>query len=193
MDHVVVDVEIQNKVEETPGGWEATDTLGVACAVLYEYQIDRFRVYGPQDVPALQDRLLRADRISGYNIWAFDFPVIWGLPGRARVASLRAKTDDLLRRIWQAIELNPDRFSDRHKGWGLDAIATATLGVGKIGYGGDAPKWYQQGQHARLINYCVDDVTLERDLTSFVDRWGFVLNGSQVVRIPPWVPWPDAS
>jgi len=36
------------------------------------------------------------------------------------------------------------------------------------------------------VNYCVDDVTLERDLTSFVDKYGFVVNGNtgQVLRLP---------
>lgn len=186
MDHVVVDVEIQKTIEETPGGWDATDKLGVACAVVYEYRADRFRIYGPDDVKALQERLLAADRVSTYNGWKFDFPVIWALPGRARVEALRAKSNDLLRRIWSAQGLDPDQFTDAHKGWSLDLVAQGTLGAKKIGFGGDAPKWFQAGQHARLINYCVDDVALERSLTNFIDRYGFVVNGKtgRVVRIP---------
>lgn len=212
MDHVVVDVEIQKTIEETPGGWDATDRLGVAVACLYEYQTARMRVYGPGDVPALQERLLKADRISGFNIWKFDFPVIWGIsrqdwdrlnsrpddpPGIVEahwpyLPRLARKTDDLLRRIWQALGLDPDNFSDRHKGWSLDAVAKATLGAGKIGYGGDAPKWYQSGQIQRVVNYCSDDVALERDLADFIDRYGYVLrasevtSGIQMVRISPW-------
>jgi len=84
-DHVVVDVEIEKTIEELPNGWDDTHLMGVACAVVYEYQTSRFRIYGPADVKALQTRLLSADRISGYNIWRFDFPVIWGLPARSRV------------------------------------------------------------------------------------------------------------
>lgn len=186
MDHVVVDVEIQKTVEETPGGWEATDQLGVAVACVWEYQTSRMRVYGPDDVPALRERLLRADRVSGYNVWKFDFPVIWGLPGRERVVGMLHKTDDLLRRVWTALGLDPDRFSNSHKGWGLDAVAESTLGVGKVGYGGDAPRWYQAGQVQRVTNYCADDVALERDLTDFVDRYGYVVNNGRVLKVPRW-------
>lgn len=185
IDHVVIDVEIQKRIQDVPGGWDATDQLGVACAVLYEYRSDRFRVYGPDDVEALKDRLTAAEKISGFNIWRFDYPVIWGLPSRQRVAHLQARTNDLLVRVWRALGLDEEQFSDLHKGWGLDAICKGTFGRGKTGYGGDAPVWFQQGNWARLVDYCIDDVKLERDLTDFIDRYGYVVNGNtgQVVRL----------
>ncbi len=182
MDHVVVDVEIQKTIEETPGGWDATDKLGVAVACVWEYSSQRMRIYGPEDVKALQDRLLKADRISGYNIWRFDFPVIWEFSRElwssfATVASrvsyqLAPHTDDLLLRIWSAAGLNPNEFTDSHK----------------IGYGGDAPKWFQAGQWARVTNYCSAAVALERDLCDFIDRYGYVLGPKGRLAIPPWKP-----
>ena len=192
MDHVVVDVEIQNCVEDTPGGWDATDKLGVAVACLWEYQTQRMRVYGPDDVEALRERLLRADRISGYNIWNFDFPVIWGiskpdwlgdydLNTTGVKGALRPKCNDLLRRIWFAQGFNPDVWNNRMGGSKLDDIAGATIGARKIGNGADAPKWFQAGQIQRVVNYCADDVAIERDLTDFVDRYGYVIhNGKQL-------------
>lgn len=183
-DHIVVDVEIQKCIEDTPGGWDATDKLGVSCAVVYEFITDRFRVYGPTDVTALRDRLMHADRVSGFNIWKFDFPVIFGLPARDRVAELLPKTNDILRRIWLGLKLRPDEFSDLHKGWGLDIVSRYTLRApGKIASGAQAPKWYQSGEWGKLVNYCVDDVTLERDLTVFCDRYGYVTNGQQMVQL----------
>jgi len=199
MDHVVVDVEIQKTIAETPGGWNATDQLGVAVSCLWEYQTARLRVYGPDEVPALRERLLRADRITGYNIWKFDLPVIWGLSQAEWFAKtetfdphadlrdrLRAKTDDLLRRIWKALRLNPDSFSPRHGGWGLDAVAAATLGSGKIGHGAEAPQWYQAGLIQKVANYCADDVCLERDLCDYLERYGRVVNGERILSVPPW-------
>ncbi len=210
MDHVVVDVEIQKTIEETPGGQDATDKLGVAVACVWEYRTQRMRVYGPEDVELLRGRLLEADRISGFNIFNFDFPVIWGIGKRDWIGagleaqanvmsaesapiirlrhSVQSKTDDMLRRIWQAKGLDPDNFSPRtHGGVGLDAIASATLGACKIGYGGDAPLWFQQGRIQAVVNYCADDVALERDLTDFVERYGYVLLADgKKLKIPQW-------
>ena len=189
MDHIVVDVEIKKTIEETLGGWDSTDQLGVSVAVVYEFQTDRFRIYGDTEAEllALRERLMKADRISGYNIWKFDFPVIFGLPGRERVEALRPKTNDILRRIWQSLGHDPDVFrKETHGNWGLDAVVRGTLGsVGKVANGALAPKWYQAGRYGELCNYCVDDVTLERDLAIFVDKYGFVVNGNtgQVLKI----------
>lgn len=188
--HLVVDVEIAKTIEETPGGWDATDKLGIATACVWQYWDQRMRVYGPGDEKELQNCLLSADRITGYNIWKFDLPVIFGMSkqqwesdysqlpdgNRHPRLSLRAKTDDLLRRIWQALGLNPNTFSGAHKGWSLDAVTSSTLGSGKIGHGAEAPKWYQQGLVAKVINYCCDDVALERDLCDFINKNGYVLN-----------------
>ena len=205
IDHVVVDVEIQKTIEETPGGWDATDQLGVAVACVWEYRTQRMRVYGPEDLVQLQERLLKADRISGFNIWNFDFPVIWGISktqwkqlrdgtfayfakdGWPNLHSLLKRTDDMLRRIWQALNLDPDNFDPKtHGGWKLDNVALATLGYAKIGYGGDAPKWYQKGLIQKVVNYCADDVALERDLTDYVERYSRVLNGNKTLKVPPW-------
>lgn len=196
MDHVVVDVEIAHTIDETPGGWDATDKLGVAVACLWEYQTARMRVYGPDDVPALRGRLLRADRISGYNIWNFDFPVVWGIGKPEWISTkrdpnpdhfqpkatelkdvLRPKTNDLLRRIWVALGLDPDNFVGKtHGSCKLDDIAGATVGARKIGNGADAPKWFQAGLVQKVANYCADDVAIERDLADFVDRYGYVIH-----------------
>ena len=194
MDHVVVDVEIQRTIEDTSGGWDATDKLGVAVACVWEYQTARMRVYGPEDVGALRERLRAADRISGFNIVNFDFPVIWGIPKADWIrceerlrGELLPKTDDMLRRIWLAKGLNPDAFSPlTHGGVGLDAVASATIGASKIGFGGDAPVWYQKGLIQKVVNYCADDVAVERDLTDFVEKYGYVIAGGNKWNIPKW-------
>jgi len=183
VDHVVVDVEIARTVEEA-GGWDRTDAMGVGVAGLYEFAGDRFRLYGPADVAALVERLERADRISGYNLIAFDLPVILGLPRgdvTPQLARLVAKSDDLLARVYAALGF-------REKGWKVQDVAQATLGRGKAGDGADAPLLFQRGAFAALHTYVLDDVTLERDLAAFADRHGFLYNGCRTVRLPPWKP-----
>jgi DEAD/DEAH box helicase domain-containing protein len=178
LDEIVVDVEIQKCIGQDGLTWDDTDKLGVAVAVVYEYRSDRFRIFGPDDVDALRKRLVDAERITGFNTWSFDFPVIFGLPRSQRVESLRSKSNDLLRRIWQGMGINPD--APGPKGFGgckLDDVVCNTLGHGlrKIGNGADAPKWYQAGQIHKVINYCCDDVALERDLGRFMDLHGYAI------------------
>jgi DEAD/DEAH box helicase domain-containing protein len=190
-DHVILDIEIIHEIGGTEGyTWDDTDKLGVSCASVYEVRTDRFKLYGPDDLEALKMRLDACERLTTFNGWAFDLPVIWGMEHRQRVEAYCLKTDDLLRRIWQANGLDPDVFSDAHKGYGLDVVCQATLGIGKIGYGGDAPTWYRQGQWARVATYCQDDVTLTRDLCRFIDQYGYIINPKYqtMLTIPTWIP-----
>jgi DEAD/DEAH box helicase domain-containing protein len=200
MDHVVVDVEIQKTIEETPGGWDSTHLLGVAVACVWEYSTQRMKVYGPDEVEALRQRLFAADRISGYNIFNFDFPVIWGIQKKHWLGNctditsdqaceihdgvkklLGPKTSDMLRRIWIAEGFNPDKWQPGMGGSKLDDIAGATIGVRKISDGASAPREYQKGRIQWVANYCADDVAIERDLTDFVDRYGYVIkDGKQL-------------
>ena len=200
MDHVVMDVEIAKTVDEV-GGWDNTKDMGIGYAVIYEYPSDRFKIYGPSDADRtrMQQRLLQADRITGFNIWSFDFPVIWGMTKQewkeavAVQNMLRPKTDDILRRIYQARGVDPDNWQYMtHAGWSLDDVAPATIDFKKIAHGAQAPIWFQAGEHAKVIEYCIDDVAIERDLGRFIDQSGFVLNGKTGttvrVPIPDWKP-----
>jgi hypothetical protein len=180
-DHIIIDAEIQIIPGENGISWEDTDKLGISVAVIWEEFSDRFRIYGWRDTHIIQKRLLESDKISGFNIWNFDFPLIFGLAKDQwkSDADLREqllpKTNDILRRIWIAKGLDPENFSPAHRGWGLDTIARNTLGVGKIGHGKLAPLWHQKGEWIRLINYCCDDVALIRDLNRFICQNGFVI------------------
>ncbi len=179
-DHIVIDVEIQNPIESLPNGWNDTDKMGIACCVIYEFLTDRFKVYGPEDYEAIKERLMKAEVISGFNIWKFDYQVIFQQPGHVRIEELRHKTNDLLVNIWRNLGLRLDCFTGAHKGWSLDNVAKATLGRGKIGNGALAPEWYQAGQIHRVIDYCLDDVSLERDLAIHMRDHKFVLHPTKM-------------
>ena len=72
---------------------------------------------------------------------------------------------DILRELWIADGLDPDRFEYRtHGGYGLDACARVNFGDAKSGDGASAPLLYQRGQIAELYSYCLKDVMLTRRL-----------------------------
>jgi DEAD/DEAH box helicase domain-containing protein len=185
-DHVVLDVEIAKSINGPEGlTWDDTDKVGVSVAVLYEFNSDRFRIYGPQDLGALQARLQMADCVSGFNTWSFDFPVVWGKTRQEIPEFMKKTSNDILRRIWISLDLDPDNYNFKtHGGWSLDNIVKGTLGsTGKIAKGTDAPLWYQQGDLWKVINYCLDDVALERDLAFWVEKEGYVINAKTGRRV----------
>jgi hypothetical protein len=191
MRHVVFDVEIIKTIDQCSDGWNSTEEMGVGVAVVYDYTDDRYHVYGPEEVAALREHLMSADIIGGFNIWNFDYPVVWGRSKAewagddALRATLKPKTDDTLRRIWLSLGLDADNFNYKtHGGYGLDDVAGLTIASKKIGHGADAPIWYQRGLIQKVANYCVDDVAIERELCTFVERYGYVIDPATKKRLP---------
>lgn len=188
-DWVVVDIEIKKEIGEDGLGWRDTDKLGVSCAVVYEFNTDRYRVYGDTDdeLGLLQKRLAQADRVTGYNSRRFDLPVIFQTIDMVPIKFV-SSSDDLLRRIWASLGLDLNTFTKAHGGLGLDAVAEATIGARKTGNGADAPKLYKAGRWAELIDYCMNDVKVTRDLALFIDKRGYIINPKSKTRldIPSW-------
>ena len=56
----------------------------------------------------------------------------------------------------------------------LDAIAQATLGTGKSADGLMAVEWYKKGEIQKIIEYCLQDVKVTRDVFQFGRQNGFV-------------------
>lgn len=48
------------------------------------------------------------------------------------------------------------------------------------------PKWFQAGLVQKVVNYCADDVALERDLCDFIERYGYVIHRGGQLPIEPW-------
>ena len=188
--HLVMDVEIQKEISEV-SGWGDTDKLGVSCAVTYNVDTDRWRVYSDTsgDLRQLRRDLMMARRITGFNIWKFDFPVVFGLPGEKRVIMLQPQCDDLLMRIWNGAKLNPFRFNYRtHGGYSLDKVCSATLGHKKSGSGAEAPRLYKRREWGKLISYCIHDVWLTVELMKYIQQHRSVNANGKRIPVESWTP-----
>lgn len=119
------------------------------------------RGYFEQDLPDLFPLLEKADLVIGFNIDGFDMPTFtnYYTGDISKIPTL-----DLLTRI-------KDTAGHRIS---LDAVAQATLGMGKSGNGLDAIKYYQNQQWDELKKYCDQDVVVTRDVYDFGRNKGFV-------------------
>lgn len=179
IDHIVLDVETQNLLKN-----KKLSELKISCAVIYEVKEDKYLVYGDTkgELEDLKKRILKADRITTWGGLKFDLPAIWEVDTIISLESsictrFLLRSDDLRSRVYTSQQLNPDEYDpNRHGEWSLDNVSRATLGVdGKSGSGLAAPGLYKSKQWGRLVDYCLHDVKLTRDLCIHADKTGYLL------------------
>jgi len=176
---LVYDLEIKNlirssKEPQLPNrtyayGWGDHKGMGISYLCAYDYGEGRYRVFDDSNKRDFE-RLLVDHLLVTFNGKRFDDPVVeacWEID--------MSKNDkyDLMEEI-------PKRIS-------LDKLATANLRMSKSGHGKDAPLWYQDGHHASVIDYCLQDVKVTKDLLALVCKYGWLLhtNGEKMtVRHP---------
>ncbi|HUD01874.1 MAG TPA: ribonuclease H-like domain-containing protein, partial [Rhabdochlamydiaceae bacterium] len=64
-----------------------------------------------------------------------------------------------------------DLLAEIHKSLGrrikLDNVAEATLGKNKSGHGLEAITWWKQGEIQKIIDYCIDDVKITKEVYDY--------------------------
>lgn len=162
----VFDVEILRTVEES-GGWDATDKMGISCAAVYDNVSNSFRVFGDGDESRLVEYLTESDLVVGFNHIEFDWRVVLKVPKHIEIRSFPPLVStpqfDVLQEIWKAAEVEtPER---RYAGgFKLDLVAQVNLGQKKRMSGQLAPIAWKNGKYCEVIDYCIHDVALTRDL-----------------------------
>lgn len=166
-DTIVLDLEIQDPIT-SPEQWQNTHQIKISCCVIYSFKEDRYTVYDytMRDQLALKTRILDAELVVGYNSNKFDLPVIFELPNRQIPPNIN--TFDILAEIWKALSLNPNEFTNNHRGYSLGNVAYGTLKQNKLNTGSNAPQLFRNGQWGKLITYCMDDVRLTRNLFTYM-------------------------
>ncbi len=150
---LILDIETKKTFDEV-GGREHMDQLGVSVVGVYCYATDKYDIYEEKDLGHLQNKLIDSSLIIGFNHIGFDMPVlqtyfsvdVTKFPLFDIMAELQAK---LGHRI------------------GLDAVAQATLGIGKTGHGLDAIRYFREGKMEELKKYCLNDVKVTRDVFEY--------------------------
>jgi len=146
---VYFDLETQRTANDA-GGWDRKRDMGMSIGVTYSTAAESYRIYRECQVNDLVKELMRADLVVGFNVINFDYEVLMGytildLPSQIPTLDLMVDVEGVL----------------GHR-LGLDAIATATLGVGKTGDGLDAIRWWREGKLVEIAEYCCFDVKVTR-------------------------------
>jgi DEAD/DEAH box helicase domain-containing protein len=152
MNKIFLDLETQLGKDDV-GGWYP-QRMKLAVAGTYD-QLNGGRIWYESDVNTLVGELLNFDKIIGFNVINFDYQVL--LPYDDRVNALNAKTIDML--------------SDIHSILGfrlkLDDIAASTIGRRKSGDGLQSLKWWKEDRKEKVVEYCLEDVLITRDVYEY--------------------------
>ncbi|MBI3557502.1 MAG: ribonuclease H-like domain-containing protein [Deltaproteobacteria bacterium] len=147
--YLVVDTETQ-KIAQDVGGWDHVDKLGISVACAYDSKTGEMLSFRENELEKLH-KLCKERLVVGYNIMGFDLKVLsaYGFDSK------RLDVFDIMLDVQQ------------NSGWRyvkLDNIAKATLGTEKSADGLQAVEWYKQGQIDKIIEYCIKDVEITRDV-----------------------------
>ncbi|MBI5464655.1 MAG: ribonuclease H-like domain-containing protein [Ignavibacteriales bacterium] len=156
---VYYDVETQFSAEEV-GGWNNIHLMRVSVAVTW-CEKEGFVAWLEDSIPAMLNFLQPFDKIVSFNGDRFDARV---LSYYGNVLPLQLKSFDVL------VDLTK-RLGHRIR---LDALAQATLGLGKSADGLQALRWWKEGKVEEIARYCQQDVKVLRDVVAFGRANGFV-------------------
>ncbi|MFA5133650.1 MAG: ribonuclease H-like domain-containing protein [Patescibacteria group bacterium] len=156
---IVLDIETQNTFQEV--GSRDTKLLKVSLLVAYFYKTDEYKAYFEKDLPSLWRELQFADRIIGYNLKGFDYPV---LNNYAPFDLFTLPTLDIMEDVYKSLGF-------RIK---LDDIAHGSLGIGKSGNGLDAVRFWKAQELQKLADYCQQDVKVTKEVYEYGLKNNFV-------------------
>jgi len=168
---ITFDIETSNIFQDV-GTNDATDLdLSVVC--IHDSETGEYSSYTQEQLSDLWPILEKADILVGYNSDHFDVPLLNKYcPNDLH----KIKSLDLLKEIRASL-------GRRIK---LDDVAKATLGESKSADGLLAVKWWREGQHQKVIDYCIQDVKVTRDVYDYAIKNGHLKwnNGSETIEIP---------
>ena len=147
---VVIDIETIKTYDEV-GGRDHLDQLGVSVVGVYDYATSSYRIFEANEMGPLQNFLINASLVIGFNHVGFDLPV---LQSHLTIDVKTIPTFDIMLDIQQ-------RLGHRVS---LDSVAKATLGEGKTGHGLDAIRFYREGRMQELKDYCLNDVRVTKEV-----------------------------
>jgi hypothetical protein len=139
-------------------GWHDHAGMGISVIGVYDYLSDQYRVFLEDNFADFVKLAADREHIIGFNSLAFDDKLC------AAHELPVTTTYDLLCEVRIASDQPPHYRPGTRPGYSLERLAQANLKVGKSGSGAFAPELWQRGQIGRVIDYCLGDVALTKQL-----------------------------
>lgn len=159
MRKIVFDIETSNQFSDVGSGDPTALDISVVC--IHDSETNKYLSFLQEDFADLWKYIEQADMLIGYNSDHFDIPLLNKYyPGDLT----HIKSLDLLKEIHGSL-------GRRLK---LDAVAEATLGEKKSGNGLQAIKWWRDGERQKVIDYCIQDVKVTKDVYDYALKNGKV-------------------
>lgn len=158
-------------------GWKDFANMGISTICCYDYDSDRYRVFCQDNLADFEELVRKTDMLVGFNSIAFDNNILaCVLPGLTK-EYLDSKSYDILVEIWDGAGLKREFSYPSHIGYSLGAMSKVNgIISGKTGNGTEAPVWYQSGQFGKLIDYCLSDIWLTKNLLDKIVDTGRLTN-----------------
>ena len=191
---IVLDLETLHSAEDLPTGWEDKVALGLSIGAYFDYKENQVYWFDQSSLADTMRRLVdRWPLMVSFNGSGFDFVLMSAVLRRRadislghqefrlytlelcnRFDVLAAESYDILAEIWR---MDPDRKYERGLN-SLDALLVSNHLPAKSGHGAHAPRDWQAGRIADVLNYCQRDVWLTRLLFELIcQRQGQLMRG----------------
>lgn len=163
MRKIFFDIETKNTFAEV--GTRDPALLDLSLISIYDSGTESISSYFEEDLGSLWPIIEKADVLIGFNSDHFDIPILnKHYPGDLTLI----KSIDLLTEVKNSLG----------RRIGLDALAEATLGIGKSGHGLQAIEWWRNGELEKLRAYCEQDVKVTKGVYDFAKENGYLLFNS---------------
>jgi len=193
-DFIILDTETKKHADQVSGSWDNIEEMGLATAVTYSSQLDRY-VFWNQNQKIELCKYLNNQLVVTYNGIMFDSKL---LLGNNRILNNNGSTEnekykwvnaDIYVEIWRHI-LNIDKTDYNiivnkiqeqkfPKGmFDLESVCNATTGMKKSGKGSQAPDLFQKGKILELFQYNLQDVRATKALYQFIKERKYIVTGA---------------
>ncbi|MEC7640700.1 MAG: ribonuclease H-like domain-containing protein [Nitrospinota bacterium] len=163
------DLETQKGADEV-GGWANSHLMRLATGVIWDSWENRFLSFLENEADKLVEKLRSADLVVGFNVIGFDYAV---LQPYASTDLQEIKTFDMLMDVHRRLGF---RLSLNH-------LAQHTLNASKSADGLASLQWFKEGKMDLIVEYCIKDVEITRDLFLFGQKNGNVLYQNRDTKV----------